>query len=51
MLEDMLNQLVNVCNMREDFVRKLQVVGANRIQVITADLLITYIQCRKFLVV
>ncbi|CAG8501609.1 11535_t:CDS:2 [Diversispora eburnea] len=54
MLKDMLNQLVIVCNMREDFARKLQVVGMllgkNRIQVITADLpkgYVTRIQRRK----
>ncbi|CAG8438626.1 7853_t:CDS:2 [Scutellospora calospora] len=54
MLKDMLNQLAIECDMKEDFVRKLQVVGilngANRIQVMTVDLpkgYITRIQRRK----
>ncbi|CAG8508532.1 18740_t:CDS:2, partial [Racocetra fulgida] len=42
MLKDILNQLVTECNMRESIARKLQAVGilhgANRIQIITADL-------------
>ncbi|CAG8788497.1 4999_t:CDS:2, partial [Dentiscutata erythropus] len=54
MLKDMLNQLAIECGMKEDLVRKLQVVGilngANRIQVMTVDLpkgYITRIQRRK----
>ncbi|CAG8699453.1 5013_t:CDS:2, partial [Acaulospora colombiana] len=54
MLKDMLNQLSIKCDMKEDLVRKLQVVGilngANRIQVMTVDLpkgYITRIQRRK----
>ncbi|CAG8595528.1 5551_t:CDS:2 [Paraglomus brasilianum] len=54
MLKDMLNQLAIECDMKEDLVRKLQVVGilngANRIQVMTVDLpkgYITRIQRRK----
>ncbi|CAG8836243.1 10664_t:CDS:1, partial [Racocetra persica] len=42
MLKDMLNQLAIECNMKENHVRKLRVVGmlqsGNRMQVITADL-------------
>ncbi|CAG8605145.1 21814_t:CDS:2 [Cetraspora pellucida] len=54
MLKDMLNQLAIECDMNEDLVRKLQVVGilngANRIQVMIVDLpkgYITRIQRRK----
>ncbi|CAG8575774.1 990_t:CDS:2 [Acaulospora morrowiae] len=54
MLKDMLNQLAIECDMKEDLVRKLQVVGilngANRIQVMTVDLpkgYITHIRYNK----
>ncbi|CAG8616568.1 7163_t:CDS:2 [Gigaspora rosea] len=54
MLKDMLNQLAIECNMKENHVRKLRVVGmlqsGNRMQVITADLskgYVTRIRRRK----
>ncbi|RHZ89253.1 hypothetical protein Glove_16g218 [Diversispora epigaea] len=54
MLKGMINQLATECNMDEDYVRKLQVVGmlqsANRMQVITVDLpkgYITRVRRRK----